>query len=114
LAEFDKAMIFLAGQEKFFEYEPFALSINNEAQVMIFKRGDIVFFFNFNPRESFTDYAIEIDKGNYRIILNSDSLAFNGFGRIDENYSYPTHTYYKQHLLKVYLPSRTAFVMKKM
>jgi 1,4-alpha-glucan branching enzyme len=113
LAEFDKAMIALARQEKFFEYEPFALSVNNEAQVLIFKRGDIVFFFNFNPSESFTDYAIEIDKGYYRIILNSDSPAFNGFDRIDENYSYPTHTYYKQNILKVYLPSRIAFVMKK-
>jgi 1,4-alpha-glucan branching enzyme len=113
LAEFDKAMIALARQEKFFDCEPFALSINNEAQVLIFKRGDIVFFFNFNPSESFPDYAIEIDKGHYRIILNSDSPAFNGFDRIDENYSYPTHTYYKKHLLKVYLPSRIAFVMKK-
>jgi 1,4-alpha-glucan branching enzyme len=113
LAEFDKAMITLARQENFFDNAPFALSINNEAQVLIFKRGDIVFFFNFNPSESFTDYAVEIDKGHYRIILNSDSPAFNGFDRIDENYSYPTHTYYKQHLLKVYLPSRIAFVMKK-
>ncbi|MDR2027723.1 MAG: alpha amylase C-terminal domain-containing protein [Prevotellaceae bacterium] len=113
LAEFDKAMIFLARQEIFFEYDPFALSINNEAQVLIFKRGDTVFFFNFNPVESFTDYAIDIDKGKYKIILNSDSPLFNGFDRVDENYLYPTHAYYKQHLLKVYLPSRTAFVMKK-
>jgi 1,4-alpha-glucan branching enzyme len=113
LAEFDKAMIALARQENFFDDEPFALSINNEAQVLIFKRGDIVFFFNFNPSESFTDYAIEIDRGHYRIILNSDSPAFGGFDRIDENYLYPTHSYYKQHLLKVYLPSRIAFVMKR-
>ncbi|MDR1595125.1 MAG: alpha amylase C-terminal domain-containing protein [Prevotellaceae bacterium] len=114
LAEFDKAMISIVRQENFFDYEPFALSINNEAQVLIFKRGDIVFFFNFNPNESFTDYAIEIDKGSYTIILNSDSPTFNGFDRIDENYPYPTHTYYKQQLLKVYLPARTAFVMKKL
>ncbi|MDR2382652.1 MAG: alpha amylase C-terminal domain-containing protein [Prevotellaceae bacterium] len=113
LAEFDKAMIALAKQENFFDHKPFALSVNNEAQVLIFKRGDIVFFFNFNPTESFTDYAIEIDKGQYDIILNSDSPAFNGFGRIDENCGYPAHAYYKKHLLKVYLPSRTAIVMKK-
>jgi 1,4-alpha-glucan branching enzyme len=112
-AEFDKAMISLARTENFFDCEPFALSVNVKAQVLIFKRGDIIFFFNFNPDESFTDYAIEIDKGNYRIILNSDSPAFNGFDRIDENYPYSTHTYYKQHLLKVYIPSRVAFVMKK-
>jgi 1,4-alpha-glucan branching enzyme len=113
LAEFDKAMIALVRRENFFEHEPFALSINNEAQVMIFKRGDIIFFFNFNPIESFTDYAIETDKGRYKIILNSDAPTFNGFDRIDEYYPYSTHVYYKQHLLKVYLPSRTAFVMKK-
>jgi 1,4-alpha-glucan branching enzyme len=113
LAEFDKAMISLVKHENIFDYEPFALSINNEAQVLVFRRGDIVFFFNFNPTESFTNYAVETDKGNYRIILNSDSMIFNGFDRIDENYPYSTHVYYKQHLLKVYLPSRTAFVMKK-
>ncbi|MDR1169794.1 MAG: alpha amylase C-terminal domain-containing protein [Prevotellaceae bacterium] len=113
LAEFDRAMISLVRQENVFDCEPFALSINNDAQVLIFKRGDIVFFFNFNPVESFTDYAVEIDRGNYRIVLNSDAPVFNGFDRIDENYPYSTLTYYKQHLLKVYLPSRVAFVMKK-
>jgi 1,4-alpha-glucan branching enzyme len=113
LAEFDKAMISVIKQERIFDYEPFAISQNNDAQVLIFKRGDILFFFNFNPFQSFTDYAIETDKGSYEIILNSDSPLFNGFGRIDENYLYPTHLYYKKHLLKVYLPSRTAFVMKK-
>jgi 1,4-alpha-glucan branching enzyme len=114
LAKFDKAMISLVSREKFLDYEPFGLSVNNEAQVLIFKRGDIVFFFNFNPAQSFVDYAIETDKGSYEIILNSDSPSFNGFDRIDENYPYRTHPYYKQHLLKVYLPSRTAIVMKKL
>jgi len=113
LAEFDKAMISVVKQERIFDYEPFAISQNNEAQVLIFKRGDLLFFFNFNPAQSFTDYAIETDKGCYEIILNSDSPSFNGFDRIDEKYHYPTHLYYKKYLLKVYLPSRTAFVMKK-
>ncbi|MDR1887578.1 MAG: alpha amylase C-terminal domain-containing protein, partial [Prevotellaceae bacterium] len=113
LAEFDKAMIALVKREKIFEYEPFAIALNNEAQVLIFKRGDIVFFFNFNPVQSFTDYAIDTDKGQYRIILNSDSPSFNGFGRIDEDCPYPTHPYHARHLLKVYLPARTAVVMKK-
>jgi 1,4-alpha-glucan branching enzyme len=114
LAAFDKAMIALVKQERFLEHEPFALSINNAAQILVFKRGDVIFFFNFNPVKSFTDYAVETDSGNYEIVLNSDSPDFNGFDRIDENYSYQTHLYCKQHLLKVYLPARTAVVMKKL
>ncbi|MDR0384787.1 MAG: alpha amylase C-terminal domain-containing protein, partial [Prevotellaceae bacterium] len=113
LAEFDKAMISIAAHERFFDSAPLALSVNNDAQTLIFKRGDIIFLFNFNPRESFADYAVETDRGNYKIILNSDSPEFGGFDRIDENCPYPTHTYYKQNLLKVYLPSRVALVMKK-
>ncbi|MDR1129441.1 MAG: alpha amylase C-terminal domain-containing protein [Prevotellaceae bacterium] len=114
LAEFDKAMISLARQENFFDHEPFALSVNQKAQVLVFKRGDTLFFFNFNPTQSFADYAVETDEGSYEIILNSDSPSFNGFDRIGDNYPYHTHPYYKQHLLKVYLPSRTAVVMKKL
>ncbi|MDR1895273.1 MAG: alpha amylase C-terminal domain-containing protein [Prevotellaceae bacterium] len=113
LAEFDKAMIAIAKNENIFEYRPFAIVQHTDDQVLIFNRGKALFMFNFNPTKSFTDYAFEIDRGEYEIILNSDSPLFGGFNRVDDNYIYPTHPYLKKHLLKVYLPSRTVIVMKK-
>ncbi|MDR0558570.1 MAG: alpha amylase C-terminal domain-containing protein [Prevotellaceae bacterium] len=113
LANFDRKMIAVAKKEKFFNHRPFALVQNNEAQILIFKRGDILFLFNFNPSKSFAEYVFETDSGKYKIILDSDSPDFDGFGRIDTKQIYITEQSEGKHFLSIYLPSRTATVMKK-
>ena len=116
LSAFDKAMIELVKQENIFEYRTFAIVQDNKKQLLIFKRGETLFIFNFNPVESFTNYSFEIDGGEYEILLNSDSPLFNGFNRIDETFPYITEPVSKimnKHLLKLYIPSRTAMVMKR-
>ncbi len=83
-------------------------------QVLIFVRGKYVFVFNFNPFVSFTDYDAELAKGKYRIILNSDSEAFLGHRRIDTEMTYKTYSQKNKHSLKLYIPTRTCFVLEKM
>jgi 1,4-alpha-glucan branching enzyme len=54
--------------------------------------------------------------GRYRIVLNSDSPDYGGFGRIDENIDYFTQWDGKvgsPHFLKLYIPNRTAIVFEK-
>lgn len=113
LAEFDKAMINLVKSEGVLKHLPFALVQDNEDQMLVFKRGDVVFLFNFNPNKSFFDYGFRIDKGSYRIVLSSDNACFNGFNRIDESIVYPTNEVDGENWLKVYLPARTALVLKQ-
>ncbi|MDR3189148.1 MAG: alpha amylase C-terminal domain-containing protein [Prevotellaceae bacterium] len=113
LLAWDKAIVALAKKEKIYRERPFAIVQNCDDQALIFKRGDVVFAFNFNPVKSFTGYGFEVDAGEYTTILCSDNPAFGGFGRIDEKISYLTSSENGKHLLKLYLPSRAAVALKR-
>lgn len=113
LKSFDKAMIAMVKNENLFAGSPIVILRHIDDQVLVFGRGDVLFFFNFNPSKSFTDYPVEIDKGDYKIILDSDSSLFDGFDRIDDTKTYTTHFCSDKHVLKTYLPTRTAIVMKR-
>jgi 1,4-alpha-glucan branching enzyme len=107
---FDRDMISVINQHQILDSKkPEPIVQQNYDQVLIFKRGGLIFVFNFNPFKSFPDYGFECPKGNYEIILNSDSSKYLGFGRIDENLIYKTD---KTDFLKLYLPNRTALVLK--
>ena len=112
LEEFDRAMISLAKTGQIFNYRPFAIDQNNHNQILIFKRGKLLFIFNFNPVKSFSDYGFEIDAGSYRLVLNSDSVSFNGFNRIEEHSRYFTQVTSNKNILKIYIPARTAIVLE--
>jgi len=82
-------------------------------QVLVFKRDKYIFVFNFNPFTSFTDYGFEVSKGNYKIILNSDDKTFLGHERINTEINYKTFKENKKDILKLYIPTRTCFVLEK-
>jgi len=83
-------------------------------QVLIFKRSKFIFVFNFNPFNSFTNYGIELEKGDYKIILNSDSENYIGNSRLNTDIVYKTVTVDKKEMLKLYIPTRTSFVLEKL
>ena len=117
LNAFDRAMIQLLSSEDDFAQAYTGVHSTNEAdQVLIFQRKDLIFVFNFNPTQSFTNYGIQVDAGRYKVILNTDSTEFGGFNRIDDKMTYYTSSpskLEKHHWLKLYIPSRIAFVLKK-
>ncbi len=119
LNDFDKAMIHLMNKCPQFNLTPITLLWDkSDDQVLAYQRSDLVIIFNFNPTRSFTDYGILTMQGTYHIVLNSDSKRFGGFGLVDETISHftqPDPLYRTQHKewLKVYLPSRTALVLKR-
>ncbi len=119
LGDFDKAMInTLKSIENFQELPVVKLWDNDGDQILAFQRKEFIFVFNFNPEKSFTDYGVLTEKGEYQIVLDSDNPEFGGFGRINNEITYFTHfdpLYKKENKewLKLYLPARTAIVMKK-
>ena len=113
LAAFEKSMINILTQYNIFDSRPFAIIQSTHDQVLIFKRDQLLFVFNFSPTRSYTDYSFEIDKGKYKIILNTDNPKFDGFGSIDENYNYETILENKLNVLKLYIPARCGFVLEK-
>ncbi|MDR0418840.1 MAG: alpha amylase C-terminal domain-containing protein [Prevotellaceae bacterium] len=113
LQAWDRAMIKLAKKEKIFTNRPFVIVQNNYDQILVFKRGDIVFAFNFNPTNSFTDYGFDIDPGKYKMFLSSDDKKFGGFDRIDAKQEHLTIPSKDKNLLKLYLPCRSVQILKK-
>lgn len=120
LGDFDKAMIHLLGNTKNFQNLPL-LKVwdNDEDQVLAFQRKDMVFIFNFNPLKSFSGYGFLVTPGKYKIILNTDDPEFGGFGMIDNSIEHFTnhdalYEKEKKEWLKVYLPARTAIILKKL
>ncbi len=119
LGDFDKAMIHLIGGAKNFQKTVVQEIWHNDGdQVLAFLRGDLLFVFNFNPAKSFTDYGFLVKEGSYEIVLNTDSSAFGGNNLNDDSIEHFTMSdilYAKQHKgwLQLYLPARSAIVLKK-
>jgi len=117
LLDFDRDMINLVKNERLLE-EPYVqwITDNQPDQVLAYRRKDLLFIFNFNPYKSFEGYGIQIEPSKFSIILQTDAHAFGGFNRIDDRmtyYSIPEGGLGSTHYLKIYLPARTAIVLKK-
>ena len=116
LGDFDKAMIeLIRGVKKFNETPVETQWEKSDDQVLAFRRKDLIFVFNFHPSNSYTGYGILTEPGSYEIVLNTDSPAFGGFGMIDESVEHFTEPdrETKKGWLKLYIPSRCAFVLRK-
>jgi 1,4-alpha-glucan branching enzyme len=119
LAKFDRKMMKLNHDFKILD----DLSVNriyenNADKVVAYMRGELLFVFNFHPSVSFTDYGIPV-KGKFRIVLDSDDPLFGGFNRIDRSTVYLSIRKAERNIINaplylyLYLPSRTALVLKR-
>ncbi len=117
LGRFDRDMIHLFREEKILSIKWTHLLFENPGdQVLVFGRGDLVFVFNFNPGKSFSDYGFPVDPGKFRIMLNTDGGEYGGQGLVDVAMSYfsnPDQYTAPRHMLKLYIPARSALVLKK-
>jgi 1,4-alpha-glucan branching enzyme len=112
LADFDQAMVELAGTAKVLEHEwPYKHYEHVADQVLAFERADLLFVFNFNPTTSFEGRRVSCRSGSYRVVLSSDSSQFGGFDRIDTSIDYVATGVTPE--LSLYLPARTAVVLAR-
>ncbi len=118
LGKFDCDMVHLVSKVRNFQATPIEkLWDKDDDQVLAFKRGDLVFVFNFNPDRSFTDYGILAPEGEYAHVMDSDQGIYGGYDNIAPGVSHLTqhdNLYAPSHLgwLKLYLPARSAQVLK--
>ena len=97
---------------------PVQLCAHDEDKVLAVERGKLIFVFNFNPVQSFTGYGIRVPgKGRYRLVLDSDEVAFGGEGRLAPRQVFTTDTITvegaRAHFIRLYLPARTALILCK-
>ncbi|GAB6011918.1 alpha amylase C-terminal domain-containing protein [Viscerimonas tarda] len=118
LGDFDRDMLALIKTVPHFEQTPVVkLWDKDDDQVLAYMRKGLLFVFNFNPHKSFTGYGFLAPEGEYQIVLNTDSLIYGGNGIIDESaphFTQPDPLYQpdKKGWLKLYIPARSAIVLR--
>lgn len=119
LNRFDNAMVGLVSSVFGFQDIPIEkLWEKDSDQVLAFRRGDLVFVFNWSPTRSFADYGFLAPEGEYEVILNSDAPCFGGFGITDDSVRHftshdPLYAPDGKGWLKMYIPARSAMVLRK-
>jgi len=119
LGDFDYAMLNTIKSIKNYQSTPIVEIAHNDAdQILAYSREDLIFVFNFNPVQSFTDYGFLAKSGTYEVILNTDSKLFGGFGLADDSVKHftlhdPLYGKDEKEWLKLYLPARSAVVLKR-
>lgn len=118
LGEFDAAMLATLRETQAFSAAPQFLCADEARKILGFFRGSTLFLFNFHASESYSDLPIRVPPAvAYDLVLNSDDSRFGGFHRIASEQSFvPVLEPVGNELvptLRVYLPSRTAVVLRR-
>ena len=109
LEAFDARMISYVKKERVLDSRPVQLYVDESAKILIFRRGNSIFAFNFNPCESYSGYGFPAPDGEYEMAFNSDEAEFGGFARLQPGETHMT----VDGRLSLYLPSRVAIVLRK-
>lgn len=119
LGDFDKKMLEVVKSEPLFNETPVQEIWHNDGdQILAYERGDLLFVFNFSPTQSYTDYGFLVRQGSWQVVLNTDDKAFGGYGFADDSMEHLTNfdpIYEKdgKGWLKLYIPARSAVVLRK-
>ncbi len=127
LNRFDSAMIHLLEEKLQMEKDPklgdhlpwvYNLWDKDGDQVLAYRRGKLIFVFNWNGQQSFPDYGFLAPAGSYKVVLNTDAQEFAGFGQTDDSVIHftqddPLYQREGKGWLKLYLPARSAVVLEK-
>lgn len=108
LMNFDSDMIHLFREENLLDYKPELIVADEEKKVLIFRRKNFIFAFDFNPSESFFGYAFDAPAGEWKLELDSDEKRYDGFERLKEG-----ELHKSDGKLTAYLTSRCALVFHK-
>lgn len=87
-------------------------------QILAYMRGSLVFVFNFSPNRSYEGYGFRVPEGEYEVVLNTDAKVYGGNGLADDSVKHLTNfdpLLARDHKgwLKLYIPARSAVVLKK-
>ncbi|MBT3192692.1 MAG: 1,4-alpha-glucan-branching enzyme [Verrucomicrobia bacterium] len=118
LADFDQAMLeMMTSGEITADKPPRFLYAHDGDKILAFERNGLYFIFNFHPEQSFTDYGIEVIPGKYELVMNSDEARFGGHSRIASDQEFIPQPVMdgnlQRNMLKLYIPCRTALVLKR-
>ena len=118
LGDFDAAMLAVIKSVPAIEKLPVQEIWHNDGdQILAYKRGELLFVFNFSPSRSYVGYGFMVPEGKYKVVLNTDAVEYGGNGLADDSVEHLTNF---DPLLKkdgkgwlqLYLPARSAVVLR--
>lgn len=118
LGDFDEALVTLFSDVPSVLAEPVkCLCVDNGAKIIVFARGTFIVAVNLHWTQSYTDWEIRVPPGDYVLELNTDSPTFGGQGRIADGQVYRAFSEIvgreQVEAIRVYLPARTAIVVRR-
>ena len=114
LNDFDRDMIAVTQENKMFNQRMADLMLmKGPEQTCAFYRGGLLFVFNFHSTNSLNNVLIPVHQpGEYTVILSSDDKKYGGFDNVKKQ-TYSTKIFDGKHYVELYIPARTAFVLKE-
>ncbi len=114
LGDFDKDMIKITKEHRIFDQKMAdLLLLKNPEQTIVFYRNGLVFAFNFSPNNSLTNVLVPVFKEcDYEVAFCSDDFKYGGNGLV-YHMTYPSKKFDGQNYIELYIPARTAIVLKE-
>ena len=114
LGEFDRDMIHLAKESDIFKQRMADLMLLKEPEkVIVFYRKGLLFAFNFNTTQSFTNILVPVhNNADYTLELSSDDEQYGG-QELVKHMTYHSKKFDGKYYVELYLPARTAIVLKE-
>ena len=113
LANFDRELVGFARRNELLKSPPAqVLYIDHGPKIIVAERANFIFVFNFSVSSSIFGYPIRVPGAESReLALDTDASDFGGHGRVDPEVHYPVD---KEGIMKVYSPSRSGLVFRKL
>ena len=114
LGDFDHDMVMLTKRHKIFTQRMADLRLMKAPeQTVVFSRKSLLFAFNFSPSQSLTNVLVPVpNDADYEVKLCTDDVQYGGQGMV-EHITYPAKAFDGQYYIELYLPARTAVVLKE-
>jgi 1,4-alpha-glucan branching enzyme len=91
------------------------LFLHEDDKIIAGRRGPLIFAFNWHPTRSQTGLRLGVpERCDYRLVLNTDSAAFAGYGHVADGQNFPLQNHRAAchgQSVQIYLPARTAQVL---
>ena len=114
LSEFDKDMVRVTKANNIFKQRMGdLLLLKSPEQTIVFYRNGLVFAFNFSPTNSLSNVLVPIpNNADYTVEFCSDDFKYGGNGLV-HHMTYPSKKFDGQNYIELYIPARTAIVLKE-
>ena len=115
LDEFDRDMVHLCKNHSIFNQRMANLQLMKAPEQMLcFARCDLFFIFNFHSTNSLNNVLIPVYPDSKELIveMSSDDEKYGGFGQV-MHMTYPVKEFDGQRYVELYIPARTAIVLRE-